>query len=281
TINNSIIRNNQTTDSEDLGHDGGGILAFNNLIIDRSTISGNSSIANGGGITTESLATITNSTISGNTAAENGGGLDSGQGEVFLTNVTISGNAANGSGGGIFINSPPVNPGIKFGFSPPTINLLHLTIADNTAAEGNGIFNGGPASFLNFGNSIIAGNASANCFGEGTSLGGNVSNDATCNLTGTGDLPNANPALGDLADNGGPTQTHDLLVGSQAIDTGIDCPPPAQDQRGITRPQGLACDSGAVEVACGDGSVNGGEECDDGNNLDSDGCSVLCIVEID
>lgn len=282
TINGSTIRNNQTTTSEDLGHDGGGILAFNTLNINNSTISGNSSIANGGGITTESLANITNSTISGNTAAENGGGLDSGQGEVSLTNVTISGNTATGSGGGIFINPPPQNGvgTVKFGFSPPTISLLHLTITDNSAAEGNGIFNGGPASFLNFRNSIIAGNGSANCFGEGTSLGGNVSNDSTCNLTGTGDLPNANPALGGLADNGGPTQTHDLLVGSQAIDTGIDCPPPAQDQRGITRPQGVSCDSGAVEVACGDGSINGEEECDDGNNLDSDGCSALCIVEV-
>ncbi|HKY63504.1 MAG TPA: choice-of-anchor Q domain-containing protein [bacterium] len=280
TINDSTIRNNEATDFEDLGHDGGGILAFNHVTINNSTISGNSTIEDGGGIVTTSTATITNSTISGNTAQGNGGGVEPSQNEVSFTNVTISGNSAGGQGGGIFIGPPPTpQPGIKFGFSPPTVNLLHLTIADNQAAEGGGIFNGGPAAFVNFRNSIIADNGSGNCAGEGTSLGGNVSDDATCNLSGQGDRPDADPALGALADNGGPTQTQDLLVGSQAVDAGIDCPPPAQDQRGIARPQGLACDAGAVEVACGDGSVNGDEECDDGNNLDSDGCSALCIIE--
>ena len=38
--------------------------------------------------------------------------------------------------------------------------------------------------------------------------------------TGTGNLLNVNPALGPLADNGGPTKTHALLPGSLAIDTG-------------------------------------------------------------
>ena len=55
--------------------------------------------------------------------------------------------------------------------------------------------------------------------------------------------------LGPLADNGGPTETHDLLPGSPAIDAGSPgCPPPDTDQRGVARPQGVACDIGAVEV---------------------------------
>ena len=65
-----------------------------------------------------------------------------------------------------------------------------------------------------------------------------------------GSLSDTNPQLGPLADNGGPTQTHALLPGSPAIDgVAFDAPNdcPAADQRGVPRPQGAACDMGAVE----------------------------------
>lgn len=53
--------------------------------------------------------------------------------------------------------------------------------------------------------------------------------------------------LGPLADNSGSTWTYALLPGSPALDgAGIDCL--AADQRGITRPQGAACDIGAFEL---------------------------------
>jgi hypothetical protein len=58
-----------------------------------------------------------------------------------------------------------------------------------------------------------------------------------------------------LANNGGPTRTHALVAGSPAVDSVSDgtCPPPAFDQREVTRPQdgngdgGIACDSGSFE----------------------------------
>ncbi|MGZ5331674.1 MAG: choice-of-anchor Q domain-containing protein, partial [Solirubrobacterales bacterium] len=50
------------------------------------------------------------------------------------------------------------------------------------------------------------------------------------------------PKLGPLASNGGPTQTHALLKGSPAINTGQGCP--GFDQRGGPR---KACDIGAYE----------------------------------
>ena len=56
--------------------------------------------------------------------------------------------------------------------------------------------------------------------------------------------------LDPLADNGGPTLTRLPVAGSIAIDAaaGIGgCP--ATDQRGVPRPQGPACDAGAVELA--------------------------------
>jgi hypothetical protein len=79
-------------------------------------------------------------------------------------------------------------------------------------------------------------------------LGYNLADDDSCGFTAPGDLVVADAMLGPLQDNGGPTETHDLLAGSPAIDAGsVDCPPPATDQRGAARPQGAACDIGAVE----------------------------------
>jgi hypothetical protein len=58
----------------------------------------------------------------------------------------------------------------------------------------------------------------------------------------------ADPLLGALADNGGPTQTRALSSGSPAIDAGNNSACPAADQRGILRPQGGGCDIGAYEL---------------------------------
>jgi len=33
------------------------------------------------------------------------------------------------------------------------------------------------------------------------------------------------------------------------------------------------------DVACGNDALNGLEECDDGNNVDGDGCTASCIAE--
>ena len=42
-------------------------------------------------------------------------------------------------------------------------------------------------------------------------------------------------------------QTQSLGAGSPAINTASGCPPPLNDQRGISRPQGVACEIGAFE----------------------------------
>ncbi|MBE7529964.1 MAG: hypothetical protein HS099_09565 [Ardenticatenaceae bacterium] len=57
--------------------------------------------------------------------------------------------------------------------------------------------------------------------GTWQSLGYNLASDGTCQLTGTGDLPNSNPLLGLLADNGGDTLTHAIGPTSPALDAGI------------------------------------------------------------
>ncbi|NJN18715.1 MAG: hypothetical protein HC822_21895 [Oscillochloris sp.] len=56
----------------------------------------------------------------------------------------------------------------------------------------------------------------------------------------------SDPLVDELADNGGPTPTFALPANSPAVDA-IDGACPANDQRGMARPQGPACDIGAYE----------------------------------
>ncbi|HMJ13210.1 MAG TPA: choice-of-anchor Q domain-containing protein, partial [Polyangiaceae bacterium] len=74
--------------------------------------------------------------------------------------------------------------------------------------------------------------------------------DTSCALSGTGDHEGAGALLlGPLADNGGFVPTRAPAAGSVLIDQipSAACPT-VSDARGIARPQGVACDIGAVEV---------------------------------
>lgn len=126
-----------------------------------------------------------------------------------------------------------------------TTSILFSTLADNSAAS-NPQYGAAVQNFgtLTFTGSIIAGtDTGANCIGLAPQAASNLSDDDSC-----AGFTVANPLLGPLQDNGGPTFTHALLWGSPAIDAGgTACPP--DDQRGQPRPQGLACDLGAYEAA--------------------------------
>ncbi len=100
-------------------------------------------------------------------------------------------------------------------------------------------------------NTIVANSPTGgNCSGTITDGGGNLSYpDTTCPGI------NADPMLGPLQNNGGPTETMALGPGSAAIDAANDAicaaaPVNNLDQRGIARPQGAHCDIGAVEQYC-------------------------------
>jgi hypothetical protein len=117
---------------------------------------------------------------------------------------------------------------------------------------------GGTTSLIN---TIVASNSAPtapDCFGSPTSLGNNlIGNNSGCSYSsGNGDRVGTfsspkDPLLGALQDNGGPTLTHEILTGSEAIDTGNDSAAPATDQRGTSRPQGSASDIGAFELVTG------------------------------
>ncbi len=71
------------------------------------------------------------------------------------------------------------------------------------------------------------------------------------------DQKNTDPKLAPLGDNGGPTFTHALLIGSPAIDKGKDLSGTGKDQRGLTRPND---DPSITNAAGGDGSDIGAFE---------------------
>src|SRR5690606_36732320 len=79
---------------------------------------------------------------------------------------------------------------------------------------------------------------------EVVSQGWNLATDASCSLDEPGDLENADPMLGPVADNDGPTVTRMIAAASAALDAipagtlGLcDGTVPA-DQRGLPRPSG-------------------------------------------
>lgn len=259
-LSNSSVSNNVSGSSNP---DGGGIYNSGPMTITNSTISGNTSGKNGGGIyTIDDVAMIRNSTISGNTAAVTGGGIYKNSSSVVAINSTISGNFSMGDGGGIYVSGPG------------STDLFNVTVARNRANSDNiGTASGGGVavaafSTLNFVNSIIALNelvvpmmpfsllADDDCAGPVTAQGYDIMyvvDSDHCTVSGSPII--ADPNLGELQYNGGPTQTHALLSGSVAIDGGNigGCTDDLGailniDQRGLPRPVGSRCDIGAFEA---------------------------------
>lgn len=240
-----------------------GILTLGNCAVKDNLANGGGGIVAGGGIGNAGTLTLNNSTISNNTAnnatANGGGGIsNSGSGTLVLTDSTISGNTTNVFGGGIFntgsadlVNTTITDNGAGTGggiWNAGTADLLNITITDNSASTGGGIT--GFFGSVTLKNTIAANSTSGgNCSGTVASEGNNLDSGTTCGFTGPGDMSNTDPLLGPLQNNGGFTSTHALLAGSPAVDAGDDVNCPATDQRGVTRPQGIACDIGAYEFA--------------------------------
>jgi hypothetical protein len=277
TLRNSVIASNSATSS--IFSVGGGIFNAGMLTMVNSAVISNISASDGGGIYDSGSATITDSTINGNTAtlvgfsgAGGGGGINVTSGTLTVTNSTISNNKLlglfHGSGiyafgpfGAVLLTNTTVsgNTGGAFNtggvFAGETFNIYNSTIANN---QYFGLLTGGSGATVTLANTVIAdNNGTADCFGGVTSSGYNiVENPGNCTLS-QNDLTNLDPKLGPLQDNGGPTFTQALLSGSPAIDAvpvgANGCGTTlTSDQRGVTRPQGPACDVGAFEVAATD-----------------------------
>lgn len=242
------ILNTQITGNSATGN-GGGIFNYGShgsatLTITGSTIANNSAQSAGGGILSSGQSgsapmQITNSLISGNTAPIGGGinneGTQNGSAPLKIANTTISGNNATVIGGGL-VSQGTTN------ISGAPVTIINATITNNRSdSDDTTTGSAGGAMFLFTGpvtvhNSIIA----LNFRGSNGTEADNVFNvgfepNSSFNLigtTGTGGLVNgvnsnivgvADPFIGPLANNGGPTQTHALLAASQAREAGSNC----------------------------------------------------------
>lgn len=244
TFTDGAINDNNVTEGV-----GGGISIAQvgcDATFERTGISNNVSKKRGGGIYQDYGSLTLNACMVKENASveEGGGGIQNYSGTLVFTNTTISGNSAHSYGGGLRNNLDG------------TATLTNCTVSNNTAlSSSGGIDNNQSTCTLK--NTIIANNSGGisndNCGGTWliTSDGHNIENANSCRLSGTGDIVNTDPKIGPLADNGGPTETHALLVGSPAIDAGDNMACPATDQRGRPRPYGAACDIGAFELVLG------------------------------
>lgn len=228
----------------------GAIQNDGTLTLLTSTVSGNTvTMGAGGGIVNSGMFLSKQSTISGNTTPGAGGAMYN-PGTTTMGNSTISGNQADGTGGGLQNDAIATLSNVTV-----TANTATAIAASPSPSFGGGIFKNGGTVTL--GNTIVVKQTrGTDCEGTIVSNGHNLDSDGTCNMVAS-DLTSPMPHLGVLANNGGPTQTHALLVGSPAIDHGDDAicaaPPVADvDQRGISRPRNggisLTCDIGAYEL---------------------------------
>jgi hypothetical protein len=217
--------------------------------------------------------TLTNSTVSGNSTAGNfakGGGIYARTGAVTLTGSTVSGNQVTGinsEGGGVFLDDS-------------VVTIVNSTVTGNSASRvggGLGVLAYGLDKKLTIHNSIIAGNTDASDpdFTAPSNPATNLEvrhsligrSDGTTLTATAGTTPGANgnliggntiatrivPGLGSLANNGGPTQTHALLINSPAFNRGSNALAAGltDDQRGagFARTRFGIVDIGALESA--------------------------------
>ena len=162
-------------------------------------------------------------------------------GEVYISNSTISGN----EGGGLRTSN--------------SSGVVRASTFYNTVGQNISHFSFDDSHVLAVGSSVLTTGATQptdNCQAgdKPVSLGYNVVNDLSCAFLATGDQENATAIISPLADNGGMWPTHDLTTTSAAIDNvpvancvDADDNDLLLDQRGETRPFGVACDAGAVE----------------------------------
>ena len=239
------------TFSKNTAYYGGGMaISGGSPEVTACTFSKNTADSTGGGggmYTISSNPKVTGCTFESNSAYY-GGGIYNTNSTSKVTNCTFAGNSASPGGGGIY-NTALHSDSTKFTVAS------NCTFVGNTAGTGRSLYNDENRTLL------------INCifWGSGSSANQLYDDDAgtsyfhtyNCitNLTGTNhhNPVNADPRLGPLKWNGGPTRTFALAADSPAYNMGRDVGVTgyiyvvAEDQRGVSRPQGGKVDIGAYE----------------------------------
>ena len=224
TVNDSAFLNNSAVD-------GGAIHTYwpgTRLTINGTRFVDNRSRWGGGAIQMwGGVVSIRNSSFVENSAGGSGGAIDIGEGdEISVANSTFAGNSARRGGA------------IGGGHLP--ITLTHVTMVNNRGSVGKAMYWHENATQVRLRNSIVTGKARGDlCYGRLAENVGNFIKDGSCASAEGGD-----PLLGEMT--GAPAR-FPLLDFSPAVDAADERFCTSTDQLGAPRPQGEACDIGAIE----------------------------------
>ncbi|HMJ10456.1 MAG TPA: choice-of-anchor Q domain-containing protein, partial [Polyangiaceae bacterium] len=271
TITNSRVLAN-SVDSWSGNARGGGVLAGGQLTLRDTHLSGNDGRssrrlgffgtfpglfagggAHGASVSAERVTFTRNEAIGVSSAGGSpvipagvtGGAGVAATGSVSLINVTLSENR---------VNQPPPEstpqgliPNVGAAVLAATLSLDHATVADNTGAASLHV-----AQLTTHRSVVVAGDGQNACADAAavSSATYNHFSDASCALSGAGNQQTtADFLLGPVTDNGGSVPTRRPAYASVLIDQvpPAACPVPT-DARGVSRPQGAACDIGAFEA---------------------------------
>jgi hypothetical protein len=179
-----------------------------------STISGNTisdkvvSGGGGAGVTNFGVAALFDSTIANNvadngstTVPSSGGGLDD-SGTATLVDCTISGNKTTANGGGVYVGGTGALS-VSLNNTIVAANYLAPTVGNVTTSD---IATGSSAAIVSGSNDLV-----------GTGGSGGLANGTDGNIVLTSLVK---LDMGSLGNNGGPTETIQLLPGSHAIGAG-------------------------------------------------------------
>ena len=241
TLTRVTFLNNSVT-----GGPGGGLMnnhsapVLTDVVFDGNTVSGGGA----GMYNFHSSPILSGVTFSNNTAGRRGGGMANEDGNPTLNNVTFYGNSATqtvgsapwGGGGMYNENSNPVLNNVTFGGNSSTLARGMSNSGTSAPQISNTIFwDGGTNEFSNTGTGSVTLKDSI--------VQGGCPTGATCT-----NVLNSDPKLLALDYYGGVTKSLALDPSSPAIDAGNNTTCATTDQRGVTRPQGAACDMGAYEA---------------------------------
>jgi hypothetical protein len=261
-----------TVDGSDADGPGGAIWTLEgDVTVVGSTLNGNRADDRGGAIGGESEVFVINSTVARNAAVAHVAGGIFARGNLYIANSTVSNNYAEGEGGGVLGGS--------------MVRLEHSSILNNVAPVAANVGAGerlesyasiiGPARIVDIGGEVQPTKKNCDLDAGVRSFGHNFVTDSSCGLDAPSDMVDVgDPLLGPLEDNGGfgetllpesgspvvdriPTDACDLAPfegfldeGDQHLEGLVDDRRAlmVKDQRGVERPQGPACDIGAVEL---------------------------------
>jgi hypothetical protein len=224
TVSYAEVASNQASFGGAISNEGG-TLNVNNTAVENNT-PGQDGVCFGGGIFNDGgTANVINTTLTSNRASIGGGIYNQGGGSLFVTNATDAYNDTNEGGSGITNADGEL--------------VLQSTIVAHTA-----VFTNPELDVAGAVDSV----SSFNLIGDGSGMSG-ISNGVNGNQIGTAANP-IDPMLGDLGNNGGPTDTYQLKPGSPAIRNGSS-DAPQFDQRGFPRPLSGPVDVGAFQTQYG------------------------------